>query len=106
MRASAVLPLVYSTRPRYRVFAARPENVAVCVWIPTVAGLTTPESVVLPAEAVPTDHVNSVPVAAGALPVLNPWMYTVRVRSAPVGASVTSSLESPSALLPSWVAPL
>ena len=58
----------------------------------------------LPAEAVPTAHVNSVPVAVGRLPVLNPWMYTVSVRSAALGASVTSSFESPSALLADWSA--
>jgi hypothetical protein len=43
------------------------------------AGPTTPESVLLPALVVPTVHVNSVPVADGELPVLNPWMYTLSV---------------------------
>ena len=88
------------------MFGARPENVAVCVCAPTVAGLTTPESVVLPAEAVPTDHAEQRPGAAGRLPVLNPWTYTVSVRAAAVGARVTSSFESPSALLPCNAVPL
>jgi hypothetical protein len=61
------------------VLGARPENVAVWVWTPTLAGLTTPESVVLPALVVRTVHMNSVLVADGELPVLNPWMYTLSV---------------------------
>ena len=86
------------------MFATRPLNVAVCVCVPIVAGLTIPESVVLPADAVPTTHENSVPVADGPF-VAKPCTYTVSARADVLGASVTSSFESPSALCPLRVAP-
>jgi hypothetical protein len=77
------------------VRAARPLNVAVCVWTPTLPGVVTPEIVVLAASVVPTSQVNSVPEADGLFaPVLKPWMYTLSVTGfAPPLRSVTSSFE-------------
>jgi hypothetical protein len=68
-------------------------NDAVWVWTPPVVAGETPETVVLPALVVPTDQVNSVPVADGPL-VDQPWTYTVYVFAAAVALrSVTCSFE-------------